>query len=175
MRWIPIMVLGFLMGFQAQVHGDDYRRLSGEPREPAQFYKLYYMFSADDAVHRLHAEELEALSRSFRHRLQVVRIARTQQGADANADPLPDIRRHHDLSYRLWSGIEWTRKTNLPAKSIDQLREEDDYALLFDNKGELVASGTGSDLSRILSTIPPEGTRTEVGQSTWGKIKELFR
>ena len=48
--------------------------------------------------------------------------------------------------------------------------------MLFDAKGELVASGTGGDFRLIVSAVSLElATLTEVDESTWGKIKELFR
>ena len=175
MLWMPIIVLGFLLSFQAQVQGDDYGRWSGEPPGLAQNYTLYYLFSPGEAAHRLHAEELEVLSRSLRRRLQVVRIPRAEQGSDADAGLLPGFRRHHNYPYKLLSGLESTAEKSLPAKLMNQLIGESDYALLFDGKGELVASGAGDEFSRILSIVSLKADRTEVDESTWGKIKELFR
>ncbi len=175
MRWIPILVLGFLLNFQSQVHGYDYGRLRGESQGSTHPYTLYYLFSPDEAAHHLHAEELEALSRSLRRNLQVVRIARLEQASDGDSYSLPGFRRHQGFPGKLLSWVELTEKKRSAAMLTDQLSEEENFALLFDRKGELVASGTGGDLSRILSAIPLEVTRTEVDESTWGKIKELFR
>ena len=176
MKLIPTIVLGVLLGFQAQVRGDDFSRLSGEPRGHTRDYTLLYLFSPDDAVHQLHAEELEALSRSLRRGLQIVKIDWTKQAYQVNANTLPGFGRHEGNPLELLGGSGLTGKGSPPAGLKDRLSTGVDHALLFDAEGELVASGTGDDFRRILSAVSLEpGTLTEVDESTWGKIKELFR
>ena len=176
MKLIPTIVLGVLLSFQAQVRGDDFARSIGEPRGHTQGYTLLYLFSPDDAVHQLHAEELEALSRSLRRGLQVVKLDWAKQASQVKGNTQPGFRGHESIRHELLSGSGLTGKGNPSGSLKDQLSTGVDHALLFDAKGELVASGTGGDFSRIVAAVSLElATLTEVDESTWGKIKELFR
>lgn len=176
MKLIPTIVLGGLLSFQAQVSGDDFTRSIGEPREHAEDYTLLFLFSPDDAVHQLHAEELEALSRSLRRGLRVVKLDWAKQASQVRANTLPGFRGHESIGHELLSGSGLTGKGNPPGSLKDRLSTGVDHALLFDAKGELVASGSGGDFRRIVSAVSLElAIPTEVQVSTWGKVKEFFR
>lgn len=176
MKLIPTIVLGVLLGFQAQARGDDFTRSIGEPRGHAEGYTLLFLFSPDDAVHQLHAEELEALSRSLRRGLRVVKLDWAKQASQMRANTLPGFQRHESIGHELLSGSGLTGKGNPPGSLKDRLGTGVDHALLFDAKGELVASGSGGDFRRIVSAVSLESaTPTEVQVSTWGKVKEFFR
>jgi hypothetical protein len=132
-------------------------------------YRLFYVFSPDQAEQRLHALVLDGLARSIQGKVQVVGLARTVTGAsEALGQSL-------GLSYPLFAAGAWKR-----AGAPDGVREHvapgPDYALLVDRSGQPVEAGPGEQLSRILSRFAAAvELATDVDESTWGKVKELFR
>ena len=50
-----------------------------------------------------------------------------------------------------------------------------DYAVLLTEGGEVRVQGSGEEMERALQTLPNRYVSTDVDESTWGKIKELFQ
>lgn len=50
-----------------------------------------------------------------------------------------------------------------------------DYAVLLTERGEVRVRGSGEQMERALQTLPNRYVSTDVDESTWGKIKELFQ
>ena len=50
-----------------------------------------------------------------------------------------------------------------------------DYAVLLTEGGEVRVQGSGEQMERALQTLPNRYVSTDVDESTWGKIKELFQ
>lgn len=50
-----------------------------------------------------------------------------------------------------------------------------DYAVLLTEGGEVWVQGSGEQMERALQTLPNRYVSTDVDESTWGKIKELFQ
>ena len=50
-----------------------------------------------------------------------------------------------------------------------------DYAVLLTEGGEVRVQGSGEQMEQALQTLPNHYVSTDVDESTWGKIKELFQ
>ena len=50
-----------------------------------------------------------------------------------------------------------------------------DYAVLLTEGGEVRVQGSGEQMERALQILPNRYFSTDVDESTWGKIKELFQ
>ena len=67
----------------------------------------------------------------------------------------------------LWSAALAAQSPEVPAYIKARLAADGDYFAAIDSEGSLYLSGLGQDLLQPLST--------EVDESTWGKVKDLFR
>ena len=50
-----------------------------------------------------------------------------------------------------------------------------DYAVLLKEHGHIHAQGSGSHMEQLLQSLPKELISTDIDESTWGKVKELFQ
>ena len=67
----------------------------------------------------------------------------------------------------LWSVARATQSPEVPAYIKARLDADGDYLAAIDSEGALRLAGLGQDLLQPLST--------EIDESTWGKVKDLFR
>ena len=67
----------------------------------------------------------------------------------------------------LWSAAMAAQSPEVPAYIKARLDADGDYFAAIDSKGALQLAGPGQDLLQPLAT--------EVDESTWGKVKDLFR
>ena len=67
----------------------------------------------------------------------------------------------------LWSATMAAESADVPAYIKARLDADGDYFAAIDSEGTLFLAGPGQDLLQPLST--------EVDESTWGKVKDLFR
>ena len=67
----------------------------------------------------------------------------------------------------LWSDTMAAESADVPAYIKARLDADGDYFAAIDSEGTLFLAGPGQDLLQPLST--------EVDESTWGKVKDLFR
>ena len=50
-----------------------------------------------------------------------------------------------------------------------------DYAVLLTERGQIRAQGSGTQMERELQSLPKRPISTDIDESTWGKVKELFK
>ena len=50
-----------------------------------------------------------------------------------------------------------------------------DYAVLLTEHGHIHAQGSGAHMEQLLQSLPKELISTDIDESTWGKVKELFQ
>lgn len=50
-----------------------------------------------------------------------------------------------------------------------------DYAVLLTERGQIRAQGSGAQMERVLQSLPKGPVSTDIDESTWGKVKELFK
>ena len=67
----------------------------------------------------------------------------------------------------LWSAALAAQSPEVPAYIKARLNVAGDYFAVVDSEGTLYLAGPGQDLLQPLST--------EVDETTWGKVKDLFR
>jgi hypothetical protein len=63
----------------------------------------------------------------------------------------------------------------LPEKVIQNLDTPGDYAFVLSDKGRIVKEGEGRSVLAWVGGARIEGISTEVDESTWGKVKDLFK
>ena len=157
-----------VLGLQVEVGGDR----SGED-VLGQMHRLFYLFSPQVPEQCERARTLQKLVRSHRHQLQVIGVVRVAENDADKADRLEEFRRLHSLSYRLLTAAEALDDAEMPLAVKERLASPGDYVLLFDGDGSTADSGIGRELHRLLEKFAP--VSTDVDESTWGKIKELFQ
>lgn len=125
--------------------------------------RLYYYFSLAEDEQRQRAVDLQRLVQPFGADLEVMGIVREEsiRGSQLN------------LSYLLMTRED--ARISMPAELEVLFAHEKDHAILVDAFGHLVAEGPGSELSSVLAYAGNGSIITEIDESTWGKIKELFQ
>ena len=162
----------FFLGAQVEVAGEN---PGGEDGDAVGESRLFYLFSAEVAEHLVHARQLQDLLQSQDRRLQIVGIVRGGGDRGRSAGSLEEFGRRHGLAYPLLSAVGAAVDGKLPAVLRAQLERQEDYALLVDSSGRMAGVGTGRELGRFFSSLADEHVSTDVDESTWGKIKELFQ
>ena len=51
----------------------------------------------------------------------------------------------------------------------------EDYAVLLTKRGQIRAQGSGTQMERVLQSLSKGPISTDIDESTWGKVKELFQ
>ena len=134
--------------------------------------RLFYVFSADDAVLRLGAANLDQWNEEHGRPLQVLGLV--QRPSDPAA--LAQLRLQEGISFELVDAA--APHPGLPAELSPQLDSPAGFALLLDSKGRVAAAGPAAELNQVLAqaALLLEGqVATEVDESTWGKVKEIFK
>ena len=116
--------------------------------------RVFYVFSPDRAPQRQRVLQLWQQLGAQDAEQRFVAIAREGQ--------VPAIE-----GLTLWSAALAAQSPEVPAYIKARLAADGDYFAAIDSEGSLYLSGLGQDLLQPLST--------EVDESTWGKVKDLFR
>ena len=140
------------------IAGSDETLKRNEPSE-----RFYYFFSFQEAEQRERAVDLQRLIQPFGADLEVMGIVREESFSGSELE----------LSYPLIT--QAAARIEMPPELESLFAHENDHAILVDADGRIVADGPGSDLSRVLAHVGNRGLVTEIDESTWGKIKELFQ
>jgi len=167
-----LMGVAFVLGSQIETEGEDRQGVRGG--DLIQGHRLFYVFSLQDPEHRFRARKLQDLVRSHARLVQVVGIARLA-AEDASVEALDDFRRRYEISYPLLDPAAAAGDAKLPSALKTRLGQTGDFALLVDPAGQTAGFGTGREMVQLLSLLLQERVSTDVDESTWGKIKELFQ
>jgi hypothetical protein len=143
---------------------------AGQTR-PAQ---LYYVFSADDAAQRLGARAIDQWNEERGHPLRVMGLV--QHRGDVAV--MEQMRLQEGISFQLVCAAAARQDPALPAELSGHLDSAAGFVLLVDARGRAAASGTGDALNQMLERAAQwlgAPVSTEVDESTWGKVKEIFK
>ena len=116
--------------------------------------RVFYVFSPDEAPQRQRVLQLWQQLRVQDAEQRFVAIARDEQ--------VPAVE-----GLTLWSAARAAQSPEVPAYIKARLAADGDYFAAIDSEGALRLAGPGQDLLQPLST--------EIDESTWGKVKDLFR
>lgn len=116
--------------------------------------RVFYVFSPDRAPQRQRVLQLWQQLGTQDAEQRFVAIAREGQ--------VPAIE-----GLTLWSAALAAQSPEVPAYIKARLGADGDYFAAIDSEGTLYLAGPGQDLLQPLST--------EVDETTWGKVKDLFR
>ena len=128
---------------------------SGEIQVLPEDSRIFYVFSRDSAPQRQRVLQLWRQFGTQDAEQRFVAIVRDEQVL-AMADGLT-----------LWSATMAAQSPEVPAYIKARLDSDEDYFAAVDSEGSLYLAGSGQDLLQPLST--------EVDESTWGKVKDLFK
>ncbi len=118
--------------------------------------RIFYLFSPDSAAERQRVVVLKQWLRERADGLELVAIAR-----DGNLDQESPF----------LSSAAAARSVQVPEYIKARLDVNGDYFALTGSDGEFLLGGRGSEWRKTLSPT----VATEVDESTWGKVKDLFR
>ncbi len=128
---------------------------SGEMQVLPEDSHVFYVFSHDSAPQRQRVLQLWRQFSAQDAEQRFVAIVRDEQVL-AMAEGLT-----------LWSVAMAAQSPEVPAYIKARLDSDEDYFAAVDSEGSLYLAGSGQDLLQPLST--------EVDESTWGKVKDLFK
>ena len=116
--------------------------------------RVFYVFSPDRAPQRQRVLQLWQKFSAQDAEQRFIAIARDEQ--------VPAID-----GLTLWSAALAAQSPEVPAYIKARLDAAGDYFAAIDSEGSLYLAGSGQDLLQPLAT--------EVDESTWGKVKDLFK
>lgn len=116
--------------------------------------RVFYVFSPDRPPQHQRVLQLWHQFRAQDAEQRLVAIARDGQGPTVEG-------------LTLWSGARAAQSSAVPAYIKARLDADGDYFAAIDSAGALHWAGPGQDLLQPLAT--------EVDESTWGKVKDLFK
>ena len=128
---------------------------SGDIQGLPEDSRVFYIFSHDRAPQRQRVLQLWQQFSAQDAEQRFIAIARDEQ-------VLAEVE-----GLTLWSAAMAAQSPEVPAYIKGQLDADGDYFAAVDPEGILHLAGPGQDLLQPLST--------EVDESTWGKVKDLFR
>ena len=155
---LAVVAVALLCVTNGSARGDERVR-----RNEGASERFYYFFSLEEAEQRERAVDLQLLVQPFGADLVVTGIVREESISENELQ----------LSYQLMTRA--AARIEMPAELESFFAHENDHAILVDADGRIVADGPGSDLARVLAQAGNRGVVTEIDESTWGKIKELFQ
>jgi len=135
---------------------------------------LFYVFSAEDAAQRLGARQLDRWNEERGHPLQVLGLVQHQ----GDVAVMEQMRLQEGISFQLVCAAAARQDPELPAELAGQLDGAAGFVLLVDAGGRAAASGPGAELGQVLeqaARLLGKPLATEVDESTWGKVKEIFK
>jgi hypothetical protein len=122
--------------------------------------RFFYVFSTDQAEELERAHRLQELVRAQGRPLPVVALFRGARPAGLEGLVLLEAPEGR-ADERVLAGLR---------KWLGQ-----DYVAIFDGAGRLRARAEGRHLERLFAAFVGKDVPTEVDESTWGKIKDLFK
>ena len=128
---------------------------SGQIYDLPEDSRVFYVFSYDRAPQRQRVLQLWRQFSAQDAEQRFIVIARDRQMLAAVE------------GLTLWSAARAAHSPEVPAYIKARLDADGDYFAAIDSEGTLHLAGPGQDLLQPLST--------EVDESTWGKVKDLFR
>ncbi|MYA23797.1 MAG: hypothetical protein F4Z30_13905 [Gemmatimonadetes bacterium] len=128
---------------------------SGDIQVLPEDSRVFYVFSHDRAPQRQRVLQLWQEFSAQDAEQRFIAISRDRQVL-AIAEGLT-----------LWSAAMAAQSPEVPAYIKARLDAAGDYFAAIDSEGSLYLAGPGQDLLQPLAT--------EVDESTWGKVKDLFR
>ena len=128
---------------------------SGDIQVLPEDSRVFYVFSHDRTPQRQRVLQLWQQFSAQDAEQRFIAIARDEQVLAAVED------------LTLWSVAMAAQSPEVPAYIKARLDADGDYFAAVDSEGTLYLAGPGQDLLQPLST--------EVDESTWGKVKDLFR
>ena len=128
---------------------------SGQIYDLPEDSRVFYVFSHDKAPQRQRVLQLWRQFSAQDAEQRFIVIARDRQ-------MLAEVE-----GLTLWSIARAAQSPEVPAYIKARLDADGDYFAAIDSEGTLHLAGPGQDLLQPLST--------EVDESTWGKVKDLFR
>jgi hypothetical protein len=168
--WMSTLVgLFCILGFQVEVGGE--AGVEGDDNRSRR--TLIYAFSAEIPEQCERAQLAQELARPHQRRLQLVGVVRGIGGVALEREELAAVRRRYQLSYPLRDAAAALEDSGLPNEFKKRLRQEGDWVLLLERGGGSVYSVEGESLERIFAGFG--SISTDIDESTWGKIKDLFQ
>ncbi|MSR83942.1 MAG: hypothetical protein EXS58_13630 [Candidatus Latescibacteria bacterium] len=140
----------------------------------AQPTQLFYVFSAEDAAQRLGAHHLDQWNEDHGRPLRVMGLVQHQ----GDVAVMEQMRLQEGISFQLMCATAAQQNPGLPAELSGHLDSPAGFVLLVDAKGRAAASGAGAQLNQVLdqaALLLGGLAATEVDESTWGKVKEIFK
>ena len=128
---------------------------SGDIQVLPEDSRVFYVFSHDRTPQRQRVLQLWQQFSAQDAEQRFIAIARDEQVLAAVED------------LTLWSVAMAAQSPEVPAYIKARLDADGDYFAAVDSEGTLYLAGPGQNLLQPLST--------EVDESTWGKVKDLFR
>lgn len=145
---------------------------AADPTQPAQ---LFYVFSADDAAQRLGARHLDQWNEDHGRPLRLIGLVQHQ----GDVAVMEQMRLQEGISFQLVCAAAARQNPGLPAELSGHLDGPAGFVLLVDGNGRAAASGAGAELNQVLdraaALLLGGLATTEVDESTWGKVKEIFK
>ena len=139
--------------------------------QPAQ---LFYVFSAEDDAQRLGARQVQEWNEGHGGALQVMGLVRHQ----GDLAVMEQMRVQEGISFQLVCASAAQHSPGLPAELASHLDSAAGFVLLVDGGGRTRASGAAAELNLVLDRagfLLGGLAATEVDESTWGKVKEIFK
>ncbi len=136
--------------------------------------RLFYVFSATDAGQRLEAGYLDQWNNDRGRPLQVLGLVQHQ----GDVAVMEQMRVQEGISFQLLCAAAVRQNPGLPAELSGHLDSAAGFVLLVDGKGRAAAYGPGTELKAVLeraALLLGDRGSTEVDESTWGKVKEIFK
>jgi len=156
-----LVTVVLMLGMQAQVLG------GGAVPRGAPAERLVYVFSPADPIHRQRAERLLAWTRGSSPVVDLVGVVRNHGSGYAAAEDL-------DLGFPVVP-VGRLGSAGLPEDLLDGIPADSDYGLLLNAADGVRWIEPGADVAAALAAGSAPQLVTDIDESTWGKIKELFR
>lgn len=112
---------------------------------------LFYLFSPADSEHVARALRLRNLAKD--RPFHIVVVARAVESEVMAPQVVAD----------------------LPLALVEHMGRNGDYAVLVKTDGSIRARGSGREIERLLEYSGTVFVSTDIDESTWGKIKDLFQ
>ena len=133
--------------------------------------RLVYVFSPDRVEQRENIQDINHLARLYKGRLAVVGVMRL--GEDEMFSGF-----NTELAIPLVSAALMAQQAGWSKKLEAGVAASGGYLLLEDRRGVEVGAGTDYQLGELgadLVQVIGRSISTDIDQSTWGKVKELFK
>lgn len=150
MKRIFVLVLGFFLLVGAGGASDEE---PVQPRVVLRSFDLFYLFSPANPDHLERVLQLRELANEATRSFRLVTV-----------------------SHGAYDSVEREDAAWMPAAISQRLAGETDYVVLVERGGQVRAEGSGSSMKNVLALLERRlPVSTEVDESTWGKIKDLFQ